>query len=250
MPNPEAWLTPPANLSLYADEVHIWRSPLDFAPQAMTCFSASLSRDELDRASRYVFDKDRKHFVAARAILREILGKYLQVSPDTVKFEYGARRKPAVSREHHHTDLRFNISHSNGLAVFAFARGRELGVDVEWIRPSFATRDIAERYFSRRELAEWRDLPAENQPEGFFRCWTRKEAYVKARGEGLYIPLQEFDVSLTPGRLQTLRSVDSDRWTLSSFDAGHECAGAIVVEGSTCQQFQWERAYGERDGKI
>jgi 4'-phosphopantetheinyl transferase len=194
----------------------------------------------LDRAARFIFDKDRNHFVAARAILREILGRYLHVSPGTLEFEYGARRKPAVSREHHNTDLRFNISHSNGLAVFAFARGRELGVDVEWIRPSFATREIAERYFSPRELAEWRELPAQNQSEGFFLCWTRKEAYVKARGEGLYIPLQEFDVSLTPGRLETLRSVDSDRWTLSSLDPGHGCAGAVVVERRECKQSQWE----------
>jgi 4'-phosphopantetheinyl transferase len=124
-----------------------------------------------------------------------------------------------------------------------------MGIDVEWVRPSFATREIAERYFSSRELAEWRDLPMEKQSEGFFLCWTRKEAYVKARGEGLYIPLQEFDVSLHPGRLQTLRSGDSHRWTLGSFDPGNDCAGAVVVEGTACKQFQWERARKENEAR-
>jgi len=243
----DVWLVPPGDLSLERDEVHIWRSTLDFGPELMNRFSSNLSHDELDRAARFVFEKDRNHFIAARAILRELLGAYLLVPPASLEFEYGARRKPTLSPRHHRSELRFNISHSNGLAVFAFARERELGIDVEWIRPSFATRSIAERYFSARELAEWRELPIENQPEGFFRCWTRKEAYVKARGEGLYIPLQEFDVSLTPGRPDTLKSADSDRWSLSSFDPGHQCAGAVVVEGKKWQRFLWERVQKESE---
>src|SRR5579864_5910598 len=138
MPNPDEWLDPPTALSLNTDEVHIWRSTLDFGPALISRFSGTLSQDESDRAGRYVFDKDRNHFIAARAILRELLGAYLVVLPESLQFEYGARRKPALRAGQHTTDLRFNISHSNGLAVFAFARGRELGIDVEWMRPSFA----------------------------------------------------------------------------------------------------------------
>jgi 4'-phosphopantetheinyl transferase len=173
MPNPEEWLSPPANLSLDADEIHIWRSTLDFSPALMKRFYSTLVQDELDRAARYVCDKDRNHFIAARAILRELLGAYLLVPPGSLQFEYGVRRKPALDPGHHSADLRFNISHSSGLAVFAFARERELGIDVEWIRPYFATQAIAEHYFSARELAEWRDLPVENQSKGFLLCWTR-----------------------------------------------------------------------------
>jgi 4'-phosphopantetheinyl transferase len=241
MPSPTEWLVPPGFPALDTEQVHLWRSGLDFDAISISRFHEDLSEDEADRSARFKFDRDRNHFIAARGILRELLGMYLELPPRAVRFEYGTRKKPRLHSEFQTTDLRFNVSHSGGIAVFAFALGREIGVDVELVRPSFANREVAERYFSPSEVAEWRALSTENQTEGFFLCWTRKEAYVKARGEGLYIPLNEFDVSLTPGEPVTLRSSDGDRWKLSSFDPGHQCAGAMVVEGKDWECLQWER---------
>ncbi len=135
--------------------------------------------------------------------------------------------------------MRFNISHSHGLAVLAFARNREIGIDLEPIRPEFAGEEIAERYFSAQELAELRALPAALRPEGFFLCWTRKEAYVKARGLGLQVPLDSFSVSLTPGQPEILQSVDSARWSLRSFAPAPNFVAAIVEEGQDWHPRYW-----------
>ena len=125
----------------------------------------------------------------------------------------------------------FNLSHSHGLAVYAFALGREVGIDLEPIRPDFVSDDIAGRYFSTQELNELRALSPESGLEGFFLCWTSKEAYVKARGEGLQIPLESFSVSLTPGQREVLESADSSRWGLHSFQPAPRYVAAIVGEG-------------------
>jgi 4'-phosphopantetheinyl transferase len=240
MPIRDEWLTPPSKLSLGKDQVHLWRACLDLPAYILQNLTSVLSPDEISRASRFVFDKDRNHFVVARAILREILGGYLNVEPAELRFQYGQRLKPTLDLAHHGSGVRFNVSHSCGMAAYAFAFEREVGVDLELIRPSFAGIEIAERFFSRAELAELRGLSAALQSRGFFLCWTRKEAYVKARGEGLHIPLDEFDVSLTPGQAETLKSVDDQRWTLRSFEPQEEWVGAVVAEGAEWQMRKWQ----------
>ncbi|HTS12529.1 MAG TPA: 4'-phosphopantetheinyl transferase superfamily protein [Candidatus Limnocylindrales bacterium] len=127
--------------------------------------------------------------------------------------------------------LCFNLSHSHGLALVAICREREVGVDVELIRPEFGGEEIARRYFSQREVDELKRLPPELQAEGFFLCWTRKEAYIKAKGDGLHIPLDSFDVSLTPGLPPLLNSADGFRWSLRSLAPGAGYVGAVVSEG-------------------
>lgn len=119
--------------------------------------------------------------------------------------------------------------------MYAIARGREVGIDVELIQPEFAGDEIAQRFFSANEIAELRSLPQDLRPEGFFLCWTRKEAYVKARGEGLYIPLDSFDVTLSPGQPEKLRSEDSHRWTLRSYQPTPGYVAAIVVQSKDCE---------------
>ena len=128
--------------------------------------------------------------------------------------------------------VRFNMAHSQGLAAFAFALDRELGIDVEMIRSDFGGEEIAQRYFSRDEVAELMSMPSEMRAEAFFLCWSRKEAYIKARGQGLQISLASFSVSLTPGQPERLRADDASRWELRSFQPQENYAGAIIAEAA------------------
>jgi 4'-phosphopantetheinyl transferase len=238
MPDPIIWSTPPMELELPEDEIHIWRANLDLGPEVLNPLRITLDTAEQSRAARYHFPRDRNRFVACRGILRELLGGYLGSSPASIEFFYGTHGKPAL----HSGDsraIRFNISHSHGLAVFAFARGREIGIDLESIRPEFSGEEIAERYFSARELEELRALPPALRSEGFFLCWTRKEAYVKARGLGLQESLDSFSVSLTPGQPEILQSVDSHRWSLRSLEPAPNFVAAIVEEGRDWQSRYW-----------
>jgi 4'-phosphopantetheinyl transferase len=213
------------------DEVHLWRALLDLDPLATKKLEENLSAEESSRAERFIFPKDRSHFIVARGILRRLLGMYAQREPGKLEFDYGPHGKPSLRRASSAPDIRFNLSHSHGLAVYAFSLNREVGIDVEFIRPDFAGDEIARRYFSPRELRELQGLPAESKAEGFFNAWTRKESYIKARGEGLQISLQSFDVSLTPGQPEILRSQDDSRWSLRSFPVPAGFLAAITAEG-------------------
>src|ERR1039458_5017746 len=240
MPDHVIWSTSPKALSLPEGEIHVWRAHLDLGPKVLDRLMITLDIAEQSRAARFHFPRDRNYFVACRGILRKLLGDYLGSSPASIEFFYGAGGKPAHRPEDSRPPIRFNLSHSDGLAVLAFARSREIGIDLELIRPEFAGEEIAERYFSARELAELRALPATIRPEGFSVCWTRKEAYVKARGLGLQIPLDSFSVSLTPGQPEILQSADSDRWNLRSFVPAPNFVAAIVEEGRDLQPRYWD----------
>lgn len=205
-----------------------------------------LAMDEQARAARYRFPKDRDHFIAARGLLRVLLSRYLRVSPADFTFLYSGLGKPSLA-EHQGAGLRFNVSHSHGLALLAFAQGRELGVDLESVRPEVAGLRIAERYFSPAEVAALRALPESQQTEAFFNCWTRKEAYIKARGDGLSARLDLFDVSLAPGHPAALLRTATDepsRWTMMALEPGTGYQAALVVEGRGWQLRCFEWAHG------
>jgi 4'-phosphopantetheinyl transferase len=176
-----------------------------------------------------------------------VLGRYLQCAPQTIDFVYGTRGKPAMSSAGSRHPLRFNLSHSHGLAVIGIARERELGIDVEMIRPDFVSEEIAERYFSAKEIDELNKLSTERRDHGFFLCWTRKEAYIKAKGDGLHIPLDSFDVSVSPEMPATLSGADDSLWGIQSFlpsaASGPRYAAAIVAEGKnwTARYFEWKQ---------
>jgi 4'-phosphopantetheinyl transferase len=227
----DAWDPGPDRLALEADEVHVWRASLDCDEQVLHQFDETLAPDEKARAQRFVFQPDRNSYVAARGVLRELLGRYLNRAPGEIEFNYGPQGKPALRSESSERPVQFNVSHSHGMALFAFAVEKQVGVDVELVRPDFAGEKIAERFFSSQEVVELRSLPATAQGEGFFRCWTRKEAYIKARGEGLQIPLKSFHVSLTPGGPARLQAADSSRWGLRSLRPEARYVGAVVGEG-------------------
>ncbi len=242
-----SWYPPPKTLTFGSDEVHVWCASLDLTTPQLQGLEQTLSAEELERAKRYYFQKDREHFIAARGLLRDILGRYLQIEPNQIRFCYGAYGKPELSGEDGWEALCFNVSYSHGLALYAITHGREIGVDLECIRPVQEAEQIAERFFSARENAVFRALPAHEKLQAFFNCWTRKEAYIKAIGDGLSRPLDQFDVSLAPGEPAALLRTNGDhreasRWSLHKLDPGPGYVAALAVEGDGWQLKCWRWA--------
>lgn len=231
------WLHPPPSLSLSIGEVHVLRLRLEQPAEVHERFLHTLSPEERARASRFHFEKHRRHFVAARGALRTLLGRYLQTEPAAVRFSYGAYGKPMLDGEHRDSSLRFNASHSGELALYAFVQNHDIGIDVEYIKRDFGTEEIAQRFFSSYEVQMLSALPATERAAAFFRCWTRKEAYIKAIGSGLSHPLDTFDVTLAPNEPAALLRVEGDprevdRWSLFDLAVEHGYAAALVVAGT------------------
>jgi 4'-phosphopantetheinyl transferase len=239
------WRSPPETLVLGCDEVHVWRATLDQPASQIQNFRQKLAADEQARAQRFYFERDREHFIVARGVLRAIVGGYLKRAPEGLSFCYSSHGKPALSGESAGDAIRFNVSHSHGVALYAVTRGREVGIDVERIRSNLAVAEIAERFFSRREVAMLRALPTEAQREAFFRCWTRKEACLKARGEGLSLPLDQIDVSLAPGKPDAVPGTQPDsseasRWSLQELAPAPGYVAALAVEGHGWRLACWQ----------
>ena len=233
----ELWSRAPRRrLTLACDEMHVWRARLDRGPAVVRAMRDTLTPDERERADRFRFEKDRVRFVVARGALRDILGRYLGSPPGAISFSPGEFGKPELAGAAAESRLRFNVSHSDGLALYAVNREREVGVDLELLREDFAGLEIAERFFSPREVQALRALPRESRAAAFFNCWTRKEAYIKARGEGLSHPLHGFTVSLAPGEPAELLATDDDpaeaaRWSLVELSPAEGFAAALAVKG-------------------
>ncbi len=219
-----------------ADEVHLWRAELDVAPALLDLLGACLSREETERAARFRTELDRARFVAARGWLRTLLARYLNCGPSEISLAVGPGGKPHLAGGQGW--LRFNLAHSDRVAVCAVALDREVGVDLERLRPDFPIDDVARNFYSIRERADLAALPRSDRLRAAFDCWTRKEAYLKAVGTGLLRPLDEFDVTVRPGeplRLCDRRGFDGRRWSLHGFDAGEGYSAAVVVEGGGCR---------------
>jgi 4'-phosphopantetheinyl transferase len=232
------WAEAPRAPQLEAAEAHVWRASLRQSGEMLRVLSATLAPDEQARAERFYFRKDRESFVIARGVLRDILGRYLNTAPARIRFSYGAYGKPVLTPETGGAHaLRFNLSHAHEVVCYAIAREREVGVDVEWMRDDIACLELAERFFSLAEVATLHRLPPDQLRRSFFNCWTRKEAYIKARGEGLSHPLEAYTVSLAPGEQAALLVTDRDpeeagRWTLMEFAPGEGYVGALAVAGA------------------
>jgi 4'-phosphopantetheinyl transferase len=231
-----SWEPAPRRPQLHRDEVHIWRAALALPLAEVEALKGLLSEDELRRAERFHFPHDRSRFVIARGTLREILSLYVGLPPELLRFGQNAYGKPELVGEPGVTRVRFNLSHSGGLALYAVAAGREVGVDIEVVREGVPCEELAENYFSRREVAALLALPVGYRRQAFFECWTRKEAYIKARGVGLSLPLDSFDVSLTPWEPATLLTTREDEqgaasWSLRELMAHPAYAAAVAVEG-------------------
>jgi len=233
--DPKFELTAPREIP--RDEVHVWQVELTAVRSAEARWREIISDDEQTRADRFRFAIDRQNFTAARALLRILLGAYAGLAPKAVTFSYGEQGKPSLNTREQNERVEFNLSHSGEIALLAFARGRAVGVDIERIRENLEPEKIARRFFSQREQKELSALPPSERYVGFFRCWTRKEAYIKARGTGLALPLDGFDVSLKPGEPNALleaRTPDTDitAWPLGELAVADGYVAALCVQGN------------------
>jgi 4'-phosphopantetheinyl transferase len=234
-------------LSLPEDEVQLWRIDLEAVGADESRWRKTLSSDELERASGFHFSRDRQRFASSRSMLRVLLAGYLATDPAAVSFSYSEKGKPSLGPAHAGSDIKFNISHSGGITLLAFARRRKIGVDVEQVRGDFEVQAIARRFFSPEEQRQLADLPAEKRVDAFFRCWTRKEAYIKAIGDGLSLPLNQFDVALESGEANALLATRPDaseggRWLLREVPAGSGYVAALCVRGQDCKLNDWSGA--------
>jgi 4'-phosphopantetheinyl transferase len=226
---------PPAALSLACppEQIHVWRVKLDGGPEQLPALGHALAPDELARADRFRFPHDRSRFVIAHAALRALLGRYLNRAPEQIRFASGPHGKPRLTE----STLHFNLAHSGGLALIAVAWEREVGVDLEGMRADVDFAGLAARFFSPAEARALAGLPDEEQVAAFYAAWTRKEAYLKARGAGLSLGLAQCEVSFRPGEPAALLATQPDpaeaaRWTLAALDPGPGYAGALAAEGA------------------
>ena len=233
------WQTPSQLPQLLDADIHVWRASLNLDSDLLHRLETSLAPDEQARAARFKFDRDRHRFIAARGILREILGAYLSRQPASLSFSYGPHGKPALNPSDGGQVIQFNVSHSHGMALYAFANAREVGVDIEAVRPMADWEDIARRFFVPQEVTDILSWPKDLQQEAFFKCWTRKEAYLKARGAGMTLSLKSFSVSFSEAGADALRSDDSHRWSLYGLSPDQGYTGAVVGEGENWQLRCW-----------
>jgi 4'-phosphopantetheinyl transferase len=237
----ETWKTtellgvPVAAYELGENEVHVWKASLDPPAGIIERLNLLLSEDEHQRSERFYHATDRHQFVAGRGILRRILSAYLELAPDELKFEYNQYGKPFLSPDRGGSKLDFSLSHSNGMALYVVARGRRVGIDIEFAQEDFATLEIAERFFSKEEIESLKAVPITRRTDAFFNCWSRKEAYIKAIGMGVSYPLDGFTVSVDPGTTPALLRVASDaseaaRWKMYELEVSNRHAAALIVE--------------------
>ncbi|MBO0798881.1 MAG: 4'-phosphopantetheinyl transferase superfamily protein, partial [Blastocatellia bacterium] len=238
---------PPDGIVIGSDEAHVWRVSLKQRSATVSQLSSLLAPDERERADRYHRAVDRDRFTVARAVLRKIIALYLPVSAGAVKFTYNKYGKPDISDDQNECNLRFNLSHSNELALCAFTRARAIGIDIEYIREDFATLEIAEHFFAKAEVKALASLPEKQRVRAFFNCWSRKEAYIKALGLGISFPLDRFAVSLGPDAKAALLKVEDDdhepeRWMMYELLPEDGYAAALIVEMPpiTLKQWDWD----------
>jgi 4'-phosphopantetheinyl transferase len=225
-------------------EIHLWCADLDRAARYLPMLARTLSADELARARRFHFENDRTRFILRRGILRMSLANYLDVAPSLLRFSYGRHGKPALDGTLGKGNVFFNLSHSNGITLYAFARDSEVGVDIEQVHAIDDLQSIAARFFSPTEYQTLASLPDDRKQKAFFNCWTRKEAFVKAKGVGFTLPLDSFEVTLAPGEPARLLQVggnsrEASHWALCDLQPSPGYVGALAVEGHSSRVARW-----------
>jgi len=217
--------------------IDVWVIPVRASEAVVSKFEAVLSQDELGRATRFRFEHLRRSFIVAHGTQRVLLSRYLKIEPAGIQFMYGTKGKPSISGKN---NIRFNLSHSGDFALLAVTLNCDVGVDVEQTRPLPDFANIADRYFSREETSELISLPAEQRERAFFVCWTRKEAYIKAVGDGLSTPLDSFRVTLLPGAPPRMVHLGGDTraaeaWNIVNIDLGHpQYVAALAYHEAPC----------------
>lgn len=238
------WREAPAALDLRPDTVEVFRASLDADDGNLARLESWLSAEERARATRFAFDRERRAFVASRGLLRSLLARATGTTPGEAEIVADANGKPRLGGRCGQGRIRFNLSHSGDVWACAVALHREVGIDVEEVRPDRGGDRIAERTFSPVEIGALRALPEADRVFAFHRCWTRKEAFLKARGLAVTVPLDSFEVSLAPGeppRILATRPdpAEASRWTLHDLDFTPGFAGALCVEGEVREVRLW-----------
>ena len=245
----DGWTPGPERPRLAPGEVHVWRASLALGRDELARLHQVLSDDERIRAARFRFEVHRDRFVAGRGIQRLLLARYLDVGPAAIRYRLAAHGKPSLDGPGAESGIRFNVSNAEDGLLVAVTPGREVGVDLEPLHRVVDRDAVARRFFSVPENQVYDTIPEEERDAAFFTCWTRKEAYIKAVGEGLSMPLDCFDVTLRPGepaRLLATRGdpAQAERWSIRELDPGPGWLGAIVVEGPPFELrlFDWDPA--------
>lgn len=238
----ETWQPPPAFPELRPGEIHVWRFGLDRSPETLEELRGVLDEEEKARAARFYFERDRTRFAAGRGILRNILARYLRAAPSTLKFEYGPQGKPRLTGSN---PLEFNLSHSHQMALLALTAHNRLGADIEYQKENISMAELVRRFFAPAEVAAFQQLTSGQQPEAFFKAWTRKEAYLKACGGGLSIGLDRVIVSFAPGETPRIIEIDGSRieaarWSLASLNPAEGYQAALVVENPSFTLKYWD----------
>lgn len=221
-------------LPLGEREVHLWCAPLDPTPTTVAKLLETLSPDERERADRFRFDRHRRRHIVARGLLRTLLGTYTDQRPEQLRFRYGEKGKPSLATA---PDVAFNLSHSGELMLLAVTAEADVGADVEVLRVIEDLESICRNFFSAAEVAALETVPAAQKPVAFLHGWTRKEAYIKAIGDGLSMPLDRFDVTLVPGIPARMLALDGDpekgaEWSLYHLEPVPGYVGAVAIRGS------------------
>jgi 4'-phosphopantetheinyl transferase len=236
----------PRDYAISDDEVHVWLARIGLPAKHILMLANILSREEQQKAERFHFQVDRERHVVGRALVRIAIGRLLDRRPDNLDFRYNDFGKPCLADDVNERGLQFNVSHSGELILVALSANRRIGVDVERVRKDLNIDGIAERFFSSREQADLAALPVDLRHDAFFRCWSQKEAFIKARGEGLSLPLDSFDVTLRPTEPPALLEtrpdpVEASRWVIRNLDVGPDHKAALAVEGAgwRLETMQW-----------
>jgi 4'-phosphopantetheinyl transferase len=222
--------------ALNSGAVHLWKRQLEVTTAEVDAYYQLLSNDERERALRFHIERPRRDFVVTRGTLRLLLAHYLENTPRDLRFRYEVQGKPVLDGEE---SLHFNVSHANGLALMAFVQRRAVGVDVENMGRETEASRLAKRFFSTQERAAIQRLRGDALQAAFFRCWTRKEAYIKAKGEGLALPLHQFDVSIAANDRDALLATrpdpaEVDKWMISDIPVGPGYVAAVAVATEEC----------------
>lgn len=218
-------------MTIIGNEIHIYRSSLETTSDKIKDYESFLSADELYKANRYKFEKDRVHYITGRALLRNILSRYLNQFPGEIVFSYSDKGKPFIKD----TEVKFNLAHSGGRAVYAVANNIEIGIDIEYKRELPDALQIAKRFFSEEEVKELSEISDGDIRTAFFNCWTRKEAFIKAVGEGLSYPLKDFSVTLKPGDKPEVKWIkdkteEVKKWKIFNIDTEDNYVSSLAVK--------------------
>ena len=220
--------------SLRVDDVHVWVVDLKPSTSSVAALTETLSDDERGRAARFHFDRHRRRFVVRRAALRAVMGRYTDRPASALRFLCAPRGKPELSACTNPRTIHFNSSHSHELCIIAVTRTGPIGVDVEYLRPMPEAEDIARRHFSATEIRDLMAVSSAERERAFFNCWTRKEAYVKAVGDGLSVPLDSFDVTLMPEDPPRMRAHSLEggmpAWSLFNLALHDQYVAAMALE--------------------